>query len=208
MAVAQPTAGKVARPSRLQTLWKNISIVFESRIATVGMALVLFWVVLGFISLFWTPYPPNATEFQQNLPPNSTNWLGTDQLGRDILSRLMVGTQVILLKTRVPEFGLGSYMIFFAGLVGLVSVVTFFMVWARMFSRFLWLFMGVLAITGLILVAYVITLLFPFLFFPGIGAISNVLIRVVGFIFLGIMLFAFIWGWINAKRLKMTRPYR
>ena len=31
------------------------------------------------------------------------NWLGTDQLGRDILSRMMVGTQVILLKTRLPE---------------------------------------------------------------------------------------------------------
>ena len=38
----------------------------------------------------------------QNLPPNTTNWLGTDHLGRDTLSRLMVGTQVVLLKTRVP----------------------------------------------------------------------------------------------------------
>jgi peptide/nickel transport system permease protein len=36
------------------------------------------------------------------LPPNGTNWLGTDHLGRDILSRLMQGTQVILLKTRLP----------------------------------------------------------------------------------------------------------
>ncbi len=102
MAVAQPTAGGRSRPSWAQRMWQNISIIFESKVGTVGMALVLFWVVLALISLFWTPYPPNATEFTQNLPPNSQNWLGTDHLGRDILSRLMQGTQVILIKTRLP----------------------------------------------------------------------------------------------------------
>ena len=95
-AMAQP------RPSRLQKMWKSVSIVFESRVATVGMAIVLFWVLLAFISLFWTPYDPNASDFIQNQGPNAQNWLGTDHLGRDILSRLMQGTQVILLKTRLP----------------------------------------------------------------------------------------------------------
>jgi peptide/nickel transport system permease protein len=66
------------------------------------MVMVAFWLILAFLSLFWTPYAPNATDFIQNQPPNSTNWLGTDHLGRDILSRLMEGTQVILLKTRLP----------------------------------------------------------------------------------------------------------
>jgi peptide/nickel transport system permease protein len=102
MAVAQPTAGAVPRPSRLQSLRKSLSIVFESRVATVGLVMVLFWVVLAIISLFWTPFDPNASDFLQNLPPNGTNWLGTDHMGRDILSRLMQGTQVILLKTRLP----------------------------------------------------------------------------------------------------------
>jgi peptide/nickel transport system permease protein len=102
MAVAQPTAGAVPRPSRLQSLRKSLSIVFESRVATVGLVMVLFWVVLAIISLFWTPFDPNASDFVQNLPPNGTNWLGTDHMGRDILSRLMQGTQVILLKTRLP----------------------------------------------------------------------------------------------------------
>jgi len=91
-----------ARPSRLQKMWKSLSIVFESRVATVGMTIVLFWVILAFISLFWTPYDPNASEFIQNQGPSAQNWLGTDHLGRDILSRLMQGTQVILLKTRLP----------------------------------------------------------------------------------------------------------
>jgi len=90
------------RPSRLQRTWKSISIVFESRVATVGMAIVLFWIILAFVSLFWTPYDPNASDFIQNQGPSAQNWLGTDHLGRDIFSRLMQGTQVILLKTRLP----------------------------------------------------------------------------------------------------------
>jgi peptide/nickel transport system permease protein len=96
------STAKSRRPSRLANIWKSVSIVFESRVATVGLAMVLFWILIGIISIFWTPYPPNAQLFSQNLAPNSTNWLGTDHLGRDIASRLMAGTQVILLKTRLP----------------------------------------------------------------------------------------------------------
>ena len=96
------TAAKAQEPSRLQKMWKSLSIVFESRVATVGLIVVLFWLIVGLVSLVWTPYDPNSSAFEQNLPPNSTNWLGTDHLGRDILSRLMTGTQVILLKTRLP----------------------------------------------------------------------------------------------------------
>jgi len=101
MTVAAATKAQ-AEPSRWQKMWKSLSIVFESRVATVGLIMVLFWLIVGLISLVWTPYNPNASDFTQNLPPNGTNWLGTDHLGRDILSRLMQGTQVILLKTRLP----------------------------------------------------------------------------------------------------------
>ena len=101
---------RAAQPSRWAKLWKSISIVFESRVATIGLAIVVFWVIVGVVSLFWTPYPVNAQLFPQNLPPNPVNWLGTDHLGRDILSRLMAGTQVILLKTRLPG-GDGRYAI-------------------------------------------------------------------------------------------------
>jgi peptide/nickel transport system permease protein len=113
MAVAQSTtAGAIPRegPSRWQSVWKSISLIFESRVATVGLVMVAFWVILGLISLFWTAYPPNAQEFVQNQPPSPSNWLGTDHLGRDLLARLMTGTQVILLKTRLPE-SLGGFSI-------------------------------------------------------------------------------------------------
>jgi peptide/nickel transport system permease protein len=102
MTVAQPTANAHHEPSRLRKFWSSVSVVFTSKIATVGLIIVLFWFIIGLISFFWTPYPPNASLFEQNLLPNSVNWLGTDHMGRDITSRLMAGTQVILLKTRVP----------------------------------------------------------------------------------------------------------
>jgi ABC-type dipeptide/oligopeptide/nickel transport system permease subunit len=169
-------------------------------VATIGMILVIFWVVVGIISLFWTPFAPNAPIFDQNLPPNSTNWLGTDHLGRDILSRLMTGTQVILLKTRIPEAGLGSYLIFFVALAALLSLFGLFIVWARMFSRFRRLFFGILAVAGLVAVLYVLALGFV------LPLLSTVLVIALGLIFLGIALFVYIWGWLHAKRLKLTRP--
>ena len=107
MAVASMSKGAGQSGGRSTTQWwrwwNSVSIIFTSRVATVGLCMVLFWLIVGLISFFWTPFDPNATDFEQNLPPNSINWLGTDYLGRDIVSRLMQGTQVILLKTRLPN---------------------------------------------------------------------------------------------------------
>ena len=88
--------------SRLKGLREGISLILASRVATIGLGLVLFWVLAALVSLFWTPYSPNAIDFDPNLPTNASHWLGTDHMGRDILSRLMKGTQVVLLKTRLP----------------------------------------------------------------------------------------------------------
>ena len=68
---------------------------------TFGLAVVLFWFGIGLLSLWWTPYEPTATDFIQNAPPSLDHPLGTDHLGRDLLSRLMAGTQVVLIKTRL-----------------------------------------------------------------------------------------------------------
>jgi ABC-type dipeptide/oligopeptide/nickel transport system permease subunit len=146
------TAVKSERPPRWVQIWKSVSIIFESRVATVGLVIVLFWVLVGIISLFWTPFSPNAQLFDQNLPPNSTNWLGTDHLGRDIASRLMAGTQVILLKTRLPEFTMSGMMRFLAVTFGFVSLFTFVLVLARIFltKGLLWGLLGIIPIVSFI----------------------------------------------------------
>jgi peptide/nickel transport system permease protein len=46
------------------------------------------------LSFFWLPHDPNAMNFAAQLaPPSATHPLGTDQFGRDLLSRLMVGAR-------------------------------------------------------------------------------------------------------------------
>ncbi|MDM8527984.1 ABC transporter permease [Anaerolineales bacterium HSG24] len=105
MTVTQPILGSTLpkRPSAIQRAWESFAIVFDSTVGTVGVAMVAFWISVALISLVWTPYPANATDFIQNESPTLTHPLGTDHLGRDSLSRLMVGTQVILVKTRLPD---------------------------------------------------------------------------------------------------------
>ena len=59
-----------------------------------GLALCLVFVGMALLSLVWTPYAPNAIAIPQKLQtPSALHWLGTDQLGRDTLSRLMVGAR-------------------------------------------------------------------------------------------------------------------
>jgi peptide/nickel transport system permease protein len=68
----------------------------------VGSLLLLTIVVPSIVSVWFTPYSPNATSLGARLEPPFTvgdtgvHVLGTDQLGRDILSRLMIGGQVSL----------------------------------------------------------------------------------------------------------------
>src|SRR5690606_19741251 len=105
MSLSRVPAAEAINNGPIHRLVKNLAqalrLVFKSRVATAGLLIVLFWIGIGLVSFEWTPYPPNSSLFAQNLAPNSTNLLGTDHLGRDLLSRLMVGTQVVLLKTRI-----------------------------------------------------------------------------------------------------------
>lgn len=58
----------------------------------VGFCLSAVVVGMAVLSLFWTPYPPNEMNSGARLkPPGLEHPLGTDQYGRDILSRVMYG---------------------------------------------------------------------------------------------------------------------
>jgi peptide/nickel transport system permease protein len=64
----------------------------------VGMAILLFWVVCA---VFGTAIAPQSAYAQQllavNHAPSSAHWFGTDQIGRDVLSRVIVGARYILI---------------------------------------------------------------------------------------------------------------
>ena len=73
-----------------------------------GFALTLLLVIVALAAPWLAPYDPVA----QNLParllaPTASHWMGTDELGRDILSRIIFGTRVSMLVSVCVVFGAG-----------------------------------------------------------------------------------------------------
>ncbi len=59
-----------------------------------GGTLVLLVIAAALVSLVWTPWPPYDIDIAAKLkPPSAAHWLGTDALGRDIVSLLLVGAR-------------------------------------------------------------------------------------------------------------------
>lgn len=60
-----------------------------------GLVLVALLVLTVLLGLAWTPYDPIAIDLAHPLqPPSLAHWLGTDQFGRDVLSRAMIGARI------------------------------------------------------------------------------------------------------------------
>lgn len=76
---------------------------------TIGLAATLLFLVLGILSLVWTPFPIAEIDIgRRYLAPDATHWLGTDHLGRDMLSLVMAGTWTSFLVAAVAvAIGLG-----------------------------------------------------------------------------------------------------
>lgn len=67
-----------------------------------GIALTGAVIVFTLVSLFWTPWDPLAIVVTDRLqPPSLTHWFGTDRMGRDLLTQVMVGSQNSLYVTFV-----------------------------------------------------------------------------------------------------------
>jgi peptide/nickel transport system permease protein len=63
----------------------------------IGVAVVLFWIVCALFGDRLAPMDPYADNLLATLaPPSATHWFGTDQLGRDIFSRVLIGATDIL----------------------------------------------------------------------------------------------------------------
>jgi len=80
--------GAVAAPLARSPGWRHASL-------RVGALLVTMVVGLALLSYVWTPHPPAELDIPHKLqPPSASHWLGTDSLGRDIVSLLIVGSRV------------------------------------------------------------------------------------------------------------------
>ncbi len=63
-------------------------------VGSIGMVLVLIFGLAGIFAEVIAPYSPTANDFAvMTEPPSLAHWLGTDQLGRDLLSRILFGAR-------------------------------------------------------------------------------------------------------------------
>lgn len=78
----------------------------------IGALLVGLTVLTGILSLFWTPYEPTAMVGGRLSAPSWAHWAGTDRLGRDYLTQVMIGARVAMV--------VGTGAVLLGGILGTV----------------------------------------------------------------------------------------
>jgi peptide/nickel transport system permease protein len=115
---------QIAAPNRSgtteeQTTLKSIKLLKRAlgrdRLAAVGAMIILLVAILAVFGQWLAPFPDQgmgATNASaRNLAPNALNWLGTDQLGRDVLSRIIMGAN--------PAITISAVVVAAAALIGI-----------------------------------------------------------------------------------------
>jgi len=71
---------------------------FGRKLAVVGLVLIVFLIITAIFAPWLAPYPPNDIDMTQTLAkPSAEHWLGTDNLGRDVLSRIIYGARTSMI---------------------------------------------------------------------------------------------------------------
>ncbi|WP_042479029.1 oligopeptide ABC transporter permease [Bacillus ndiopicus] len=113
------TLEKNKKLPRSSSLWRQIARRFlQNKMSLIGLAFLIFIILFSFIGPFFSPYvnlgvdPTNI-----NQSPSAQHWLGTDKLGRDVLTRLMLAGRISLLV------GLGAMVmsVVIGGVLGIIS---------------------------------------------------------------------------------------
>ncbi len=90
-AAAEPDAGDRPWRRALRRLAKR-------RAALFGLGIVVFFVLLALLAPLISPYDPLATSWATvRKPPSAAHWFGTDEIGRDVLARIIWGSRASLL---------------------------------------------------------------------------------------------------------------
>jgi peptide/nickel transport system permease protein len=110
--LAGPTGTALTPPKRLSNAYQNWYRFSRNPLAVIGALIVLVCVLAAILAPWITPYPSNAgavVNFRaRHLPPSLEHWFGTDDVGRDILTRVIFGYRislllvVVVLGTAVP----------------------------------------------------------------------------------------------------------
>ncbi len=148
----------------MRDFWRALS---RNRLAVAAGVLVLVLVVVAVLAPALAPWDPNRPDTRKILePPSARHWLGTDQLGRDVLSRMLYGSRVSLAVgfvsvsiATVIGIMLGSAAGYHGGLVDalVMRLVDLMLVFPRFFlllavlaflTPSIWTIMAVIGLTG------------------------------------------------------------
>jgi peptide/nickel transport system permease protein len=96
-AVAGAPATEDAPPTAWSDFKRNMGLILRSGAFLTGLVIVAFWVFCAIFGHLVVPYDPFADDMMNSLaPPDANHWFGTDQLGRDVFSRVIAGARDIL----------------------------------------------------------------------------------------------------------------
>jgi peptide/nickel transport system permease protein len=89
---AQGSPAKPAAAAKPKTL---LSLLLHNRLAALGLTFILIWTVVAIIAPWLAPHDPYVTDMENKLQaPSGSHWFGTDNFGRDILSRVLYGARI------------------------------------------------------------------------------------------------------------------
>jgi ABC-type dipeptide/oligopeptide/nickel transport system permease subunit len=87
--------GHAVPASPTRTLWQVWRRFRRNRPATIALAVIGLQIVMALFAPWIAPYDPYASDYAATWQkPNATHWLGTDDLGRDVLARLIYGSRI------------------------------------------------------------------------------------------------------------------
>ncbi len=109
-------------------LHRVIRVFFGRKLAVIGLALILLLIMTAIFAPFLTPYDPFKMDIANHMAsPSRNHLLGTDELGRDLLTRIIYGSRVSLIigigavgSATIVGQSLGLIAAYFGGAVFMV----------------------------------------------------------------------------------------
>lgn len=135
----RPASRRQARWGQYYRQWRALK---QNPLALLGLFIIAALLIVAALAPWISPYDPVAQNLPQRLlPPSSAHWMGTDELGRDILSRVIHGTRltlavVLLVVISVGPIGLmiGTLSGYFGGTIDtvLMRITDIFLAFPRL----------------------------------------------------------------------------
>ena len=102
LSLEPTTTADMTLADRRSARRETIRLFLRDPAAIVGLVILFFWIFCAIFGEKLVPFDPYSTDAQGHLAPGlDGHWFGTDQLGRDVLSRVIVGSRDVLIAAPI-----------------------------------------------------------------------------------------------------------